>query len=109
MSEQIFAIESAKMILDRNPGARGETAVDISHQPVDAVFEFVVPWNFYAAWHDDLDHYNAAAQLRITVERIAKCAESFRDSLAVIQPVRSEDQLTIGKTGAQLLRPLRYR
>ena len=107
--EKFFAIEPAKMILHRDPRARGETAVDVAHQPVNASFEFVISWNFYPAWHDDLDQHHAAAQLRISLERVAKCAKSFRNSLAVIQPVRTQHQLTIGKTGAQLLRPLRYR
>src|SRR5678816_951720 len=55
--EKIFAIQPAKMILHRNPGARGEMAVDIAHQTVNAPFEFVIPRNFYPTWHDDLDQY----------------------------------------------------
>jgi hypothetical protein len=106
--EKFFAIESAKMVLDRNPRARGETAVDVAHQTVDASLELVIPWNLYPAWNDNLDQHNPAAHLWISLERIAECAKTFWNSLAVIQPVRSEDQLAIGKTSAQLLRPLRY-
>src|SRR4029079_9446364 len=35
--------------------------------------------------------------------------KSFRNPLAVIQPIRTQHQLTIGKIGTQLLRPLRDR
>ena len=59
--EKFFAIEAAKMILHRDPRARGETAVDVAHQPVNASLELVIPWNFYPAWHDDLDQHHAAA------------------------------------------------
>jgi hypothetical protein len=59
--EKFFAIQPAKMILDRNPGAGGETAVDIAHETVNASFEFVIPWNLYPAWHDDLDQHDVAA------------------------------------------------
>src|SRR2546421_1008374 len=44
----------------------------------------------------------------MSLERVAKCAESFRNSFAVIEPVRSQDQLAIRKISPQLLRPLGY-
>src|SRR4051812_15633259 len=96
------------MILHGQPGAGGKTPVDIANQAINASFELMVPWNLYPTWHNDLDQHNATVQLRIPLERVAKCAKAFWNSLAVIEPVRTEDQLTIGKTGAQLFRPLGY-
>ena len=40
---------------------------------------------------------------------VAVRAQPFRNSFAVIEPVHTQDQLTIGKIGPQLLRPLRDR
>ena len=105
--EKIFAIEAAKVILHREPRASGETPVDIAHEPINAAFELMVSWNLHPARHNHLDEHDAATQLRIAFESVAKCAQSFRNSLAVIEPVRSHDQLAIRECAAQLLRFLR--
>src|SRR5215471_19586322 len=89
--EQFFSIQVAKMILHRNPVVRGETAVDVAYETVNAAFEFVILGNVYPARYDDLDQDDPAVQLRISLQRVAKCAEAFRNSLAVVQPVGSQD------------------
>src|SRR4029078_10223238 len=81
--KKFFAIESAKMILDRNPRARREAAVDVAHQAVDAALELVIPWNLHPAWHNDLDQHHPAAHLWISLECVAECAKPFWYSLAV--------------------------
>jgi hypothetical protein len=49
MREKFVAIEISKVILRRQPSARGETAVDVANQTVDAIFELVISWNLYPA------------------------------------------------------------
>src|SRR6266567_1524851 len=107
--EKIVTLEAPKVILYRQPGAGGETAVDVANQPVDALLELVISGNFHPARHDDLDQHHAAAQFRMPFQSGAKCAQALGNSLAVIQPVRTKDQLTTGKRVAQLLRFFRDR
>src|SRR2546423_266623 len=109
MRKKIVAIETPKMVLHRQPGVGGETAVNIANEPVNTIFELVISWNLHPARDDDLDQHHAAAQFGITVQSGAKCAQSFGYCLAVVEPVRTEDQLTIRKCGPQLLRSLCYR
>src|SRR5262249_27317295 len=106
MREEIMAVEAAKMILHRQPRAGGETSIDITDQPVDALLELVIFGNFHSARHYDLDQHNAASQFRVKVQSSAKCAQAFGNSLAVIEPVRTENQLTPGKSDPQALRSL---
>ena len=91
------------MILHRQPGVGGEAAVDVANQPVDALLELVISGNLHPARHDDLDQHHAAPELRMSFQSVAKCAQALGNSLAVIEPVRTKDQLTIGKSVAQLL------
>ena len=102
--EKVFAIEAAKMILHRQPVAGGEPAVDVADQAVDALLELVIPGNLHPARHHDLNEHHTAAQFRVAFQSVAVCAQPFRNSFTVIEPVHAEDQLAIGKGGAQLLR-----
>src|SRR6266496_4609046 len=104
--EKIFTIEAAKMILHRQPGAGREAAVDIANQPIDALLELVIPGNLHPARHDDLYQDHAAAQFRMTFQSGAKCAQALGNSLAVIEPIRTKDQLTTRKSDPQPLRSL---
>src|SRR5215471_3446997 len=89
--EKIFAVQTAKMILHRQPSARRETAVDIANEAINAVFELVISGDLYAARHNNLDENHATAQFRVAFQRVAKCAQSFGNSLAVIEPVHTQD------------------
>ena len=107
--EKIVAFEAPKVILHRQPGIGREAAVDVANQPVDALLELVIFGNLHPAWHDDLDQDHAAPEFRMPFQSGAKCAQALGNSLAVIEPVRTKDQLTTGKRVAQLLRSLRDR
>src|SRR5579884_2759068 len=95
------------MILHRPPVAGGKPPVDVAYEPVDALFELVVPGNLHPAGHHHLDEHDAAPQLRMAFQRVAKRAQALGNSLAVIEPVQTQNQLAIGKSGTQLLRPPR--
>ena len=109
MREEIVAIEAPKVILHRKPGAGREAAVDVANQPVDALLELVISGYLHPARHDDLDQDHAAAQFRMPFQSGAKCAQALGNSLAVIEPVGTKDQLTTTKSVAQLLRFFRDR
>src|SRR5882724_2924274 len=91
MREEIIAIEAPKVILHRQPRAGREAAVDVANQPIDALLELVISGNLHPARHDDLDQDYAAAQFRITLQSGAKRAQPFRNSLAIIEPVRTQN------------------
>src|SRR5882724_10610530 len=109
MREEIIAIEAPKVILHRQPCAGREATVDVANQPVDALLELVISGNLHPARHDDLDQDYAAAQFRMPFQSGAKCAQALGNSLAVIEPVRTKNQLTTRKSVAQLLRFFRDR
>src|SRR5437899_2221044 len=104
MREKIVTLETPKVILHRQPGAGREAAVDIANQPIDALLELVISGNLHPARHDDLDQDHAAAQFWMTFQSGAKCAQALGNSLAVIEPVRTKDQLTTRKSDAKPLR-----
>src|SRR5947208_16998523 len=109
MREKIITLEAPKVILHRKPGAGREAAVDVANQPVDALLELVISGNLHPARHDDLDQDHAAAQFRMPFQSGAKCAQALGNSLAVIEPVGTQEQLTTRKSVAQLLRSFRDR
>src|SRR5436309_4887600 len=91
MREEIVAIEAPKVILHRKPGVGREAAVDVANQPVDALLEFVISGNLHPARYNDLDQDHAAAQFRITLQSGAKRAQALGNSLAIIEPVRTQN------------------
>src|SRR5207244_5810404 len=105
--KKIVAFEAPKVILHRQPGIGREAAVDVADQPVDALLELVISGNLHPARYNDLDQDHAAAQFRMPFQSGAKCAQALGNSLAVIEPVRTKDQLTSRKSVAQLLRSFR--
>ena len=86
------------MILHRHPSAGGEAAVDVADQPVDALLELVISGISTRLGTTTWISTTRPRSSGYRSERVAKCAQALRNSLAVIEPVRPEDQLTIGKT-----------
>ena len=90
--QQFGTIERAVNVLYRRPSRLAKMAIDLAHHSLNLGLEFPIPGNIFAAGNHHLDHRNFAVLFRMQLKKVAKCRQSLRNALGVIEPVDSQQE-----------------